>query len=143
MSLRLLILFSVCCFSITAYAGTIDTSSVENFNVAGIDHPEDIKNVLDNMKLSVRNGSFDYLINITALPIKAFVNNERIEIFDRVALEKYQSQVFNKKVLDAIEKQNFEGIFVNWRGVMVGSGELWIGRKYNSREVNIIAINNK
>lgn len=142
MPFKSLILFLVCYFSIIACAET-DTSSVDKFHVAGIDSPDDVKNILDNMKSSIKNNNYDYLVSITSLPIKAFVNNERIEISDRTTLKMYQSQIFNTKVIDAIEQQKFDELFVNWRGVMIGTGELWLGRKYKSQEINIIAVNNK
>jgi hypothetical protein len=39
---------------------------------------------------------------------------------------KSYSEIFNGKVIAAIKQQRFENLFVNYQGVMVGQGEIWM-----------------
>jgi hypothetical protein len=35
------------------------------------------------------------------------------------------NRIFNKKVTEAVERQSYDSLFKNWRGVMIGNGEIW------------------
>ena len=55
--------------------------------------------------------------------------------------------IFNTKVTAAIKSQRFEQLFVNWQGVMVGSGEVWISgvcpdKACRTHSLGIINVNN-
>jgi hypothetical protein len=39
---------------------------------------------------------------------------------------KSYSEIFNGKVIAGIKQQRFENLFVNYQGVMVGQGEIWM-----------------
>jgi hypothetical protein len=64
------------------------------------------------------------------------------------ACEKSYDQLFGSRVHDAINKQTFDGLFVNSRGVMIGTGEVWLGgacendRCTGRVDIRIKAINN-
>jgi hypothetical protein len=55
--------------------------------------------------------------------------------------------IFNDKVISAIAKQRFEDLFVNWQGVMIGNGEVWMSgvckdKECNEHDFGIVTVNN-
>jgi hypothetical protein len=58
------------------------------------------------------------------------------------------SAIFDQTVVDAIAAQQFETLFVNTRGVMIGNGEVWLSgvcqdRSCQNQSVTIVAVNRR
>ncbi|CAJ0684602.1 hypothetical protein LMG18091_00211 [Ralstonia wenshanensis] len=55
--------------------------------------------------------------------------------------------IFNPRVKAAIDAQRFEDVFVSYRGIMIGNGEVWISgiseRGRSKPTIKIISINNQ
>lgn len=51
-------------------------------------------------------------------------------------------EIFTVQIKEAILKQKVESLFVNWQGVMVGKGEVWLsGSDKSPARYGIIAVN--
>ncbi|MNY74494.1 hypothetical protein D3C86_2135360 [compost metagenome] len=48
-------------------------------------------------------------------------------------------KIINAKVKKALFAQKVDKVFVNWKGVMIGNGELWIGQF--GEQVGVFVIN--
>lgn len=58
------------------------------------------------------------------------------------------ARIFNPRVAAAVKNQKFESLFANYKGVMVGSGEVWISGVCRNKacadfDLGIIAVNNR
>ena len=58
-------------------------------------------------------------------PIRVKLNQKTTEIKDKAAFVKNYDAIFTDKVQQALLDQKVEETFVNYKGVMVGNGELW------------------
>ncbi|MBN2662990.1 MAG: hypothetical protein JXR68_05020 [Bacteroidales bacterium] len=112
------------------------TSSV--FSVAGVDNDQLVYEFVRNLKANI--GNKNTLSQMIEYPINSTVDDEKIQISSSDEFLENFDQIFNQNVVDAIQNQSYDDLFVNYQGVMVGDGVVWmsiIGDK-----IKIIAINN-
>lgn len=108
------------------------------FSVAGVDNDQLVYEFVRNLRANIGNKNIlsqmiDYPINPTIDDVKVQISSadEFLENFDHI---------FNQNVVDAIKNQSYDGLFVNYQGVMIGNGEVWLS--IVNDEIKIIAINN-
>ncbi|HUJ94568.1 MAG TPA: hypothetical protein VLW84_04825 [Terriglobales bacterium] len=82
------------------------------------------------------------VVQMVEYPITIKVGNKPVRLRKRSELLKLYDVAFDEKVKGFLAKQKFSGLFCNWRGIMVGRGEIWINTAENSHALKIIAINN-
>lgn len=56
-------------------------------------------------------------------------------------------EIFTQNVISAIKRQSYKNLWGNWRGVMIGEGEVWFSgicrdQSCSSYEIKVIAVNN-
>jgi hypothetical protein len=61
---------------------------------------------------------------------------------------KAYADVFNARVVAAVTKQRFEKLFVNYQGVMIGDGEVWMSSLCRDKDCRtsvfvIVTVNNR
>jgi hypothetical protein len=78
-----------------------------------------------------------------AYPIQVKINGKKVTITTKEQFIKRYDQIFNNKVKNALKNQKVDQTFVNYRGVMVGDGELWFNVSLkNQHQFFITSINN-
>jgi hypothetical protein len=60
---------------------------------------------------------------------------------NRSELLKYYEVAFDSRVKAFIAKQRFSDLFCNWKGIIIGHGEIWISTVGRSKNLKIIASN--
>lgn len=112
-------------------------------NVAGLKVTE-VKNFLSELQKNVTNNDRAALCAMMSFPLRT----SNGDIKDVTTCETKYTQIFNKRVIDAIRAQKYEDLFVRYTGVMIGSGEVWISGICRSEEceesdLKVITINNE
>jgi hypothetical protein len=111
-------------FCISAYG----TSAVEHF--------------LQDLQHSVAVDDRVHVAAMVRFPIGIRVHERALTLRNRDQLLKYYDVAFDPKVEAFIAKQKFSDLFCNWKGIMIGHGEVWINTSGKSSSLKIIAINN-
>ena len=115
-------------------------------NFTGLDALE-VRRFFELLKKASAKNDKKYLGNIVRYPITFYDHAKLKKITNHIDFEKKYSSIFNEKVRGAIAKQKYEDLFVNWQGIMVGNGEVWIsgivvGKSPSKIDIKIITINN-
>lgn len=107
---------------------------------------EEARAFFATLQAAVRAGNRAAVSALVEFPIEVSVAGNRRTISSRRAFEKRYDSIICKQVADVILSQDFESLFANWRGLMIGRGEVWFGgicedTKCAARRVRITAIN--
>lgn len=112
------------------------------YSVAGIDNDAAVEKFFNDLQEAVGKNERAKVTSMVAYPIKVRMGRHIIMLRKKSdLLEKYDS-VFNRKIKEAVRKQKVTELFVNWRGVMIGNGEIWFNQLDDSKNIRITAINN-
>lgn len=63
---------------------------------------------------------------LVAYPIRVKVNGKEIMLKSARAFVKYYDAIMTPKTTKAIVDQEYDRLFVNYQGIMFGSGQVWI-----------------
>jgi len=98
---------------------------------------EEIENFMKKIKLSIANDDKEWIAAHTRYPLKTTLNGqEKITIKNKQQLIDNFEQIFYPAYKEEIKKHCVCNMFYNPQGIMLGNGEIWIGKNV------IIAINN-
>lgn len=137
----IILLANVFCIQISPHA---HAAGGEKFAMAGMNASQ-AQSFLSLLKHRTASGDCRQLLPLVQLPIRAIVAHQRRIISKKKTFYHYCEQIFNKKVRLAIGQQQFDTLFVNYQGVMIGRGEVWFGlvvNKSGQKVIRVIAINN-
>lgn len=101
-----------------------------------------VKSFLQQLQIAVAADERERVVAMVELPVTIMVEGRRMKLRSRSQLLKYYDVAFDSKVKGFIAKQKFSDLFCNWRGVMIGRGEVWINGIGQPSQLKIIAINN-
>jgi hypothetical protein len=118
----------------------------ERASVAGM-MPEEIREFFHRIKDNVANDKRTELAAMVDYPITVYIGAAQEEIADADQFAANYDQIITPKVRDAVLNQREEDLSINYRGVMIGAGEIWFAavcsdNVCNEYAVYIIAINN-
>lgn len=74
---------------------------------------------------AVKRDDRGWVADHVSFPINIRIDNEQITIKTRQEFVTQYENAFNDKVRRAIESQQPDDLFKNWRGLMIGHGEIW------------------
>lgn len=96
------------------------------FALAGIDRPRDVRRFLNDLKDAADAGDLESLADHIRLPFTTYSKGEAVRQYaTRSELKPDLERLFTRRVLAAIQDQNFATLFVNYQGVMIGRGAVW------------------
>jgi len=114
--------------------------------IAGLDIQQ-ARAFFGKVKRAVDQGDRKAIARWVAYPTQVDLKGAKnVTIRTRAEFESHFDEIMNTKVVDAVRKQTYEGLFVNYQGVMFGNGEIWFsaikgpGGKFD--QYRIIKINN-
>jgi len=97
--------------------------------IAGLD-PKQAKAFFLDIKKAVGNSDRSALSKIVAFPSLVNLNSgKNKKIKNASEFLDHFDEIFTPKVIQAVRKQAYEDLFVNYQGVMIGSGEVWFSAK--------------
>jgi hypothetical protein len=123
---------------IVAAAGlsTADDQCIAQFGSAAV------KQFLRDFQAAVATDDRSRVAQMVEFPISIQVSGKPKRLRNRSELLKYYDVAFDTKVKGLIAEQQFNELFCNWQGIMIGRGEIWVNKVSSSRQFRIIAINN-
>jgi len=101
-----------------------------------------VEQFLGDLQHSVAVDDRAHVAEMVRFPISITVERKPVTLRNRDQLLKYYNVAFDAKVRGFIAKQKISGLFCNWRGIMIGRGEIWISTSGRPSRLRIIAINN-
>jgi hypothetical protein len=109
--------------------------------VAGL-KAEEVRQFLIELKSRVAKADGRWVCAVVQFPLES----DRHAVRNATQCRAQYSAIFGKAVIDAIAAQQFETLFVNARGVMIGNGEIWIAgvcrdNRCRNQSLRIIAVN--
>ena len=119
-------LFSICNGSYLnryslSFFGT--TSSVENF--------------MKKIKTAVINDNKNWLSHHICYPIVVNLKNvKKVSINNELMFLENYEEIIHENFKEKINKHQHFNMFVNWKGAMIGNGEIWISNTPNSTDDN-------
>jgi hypothetical protein len=116
--------------------------AANRYETAGIDDEASVGVFLRTLKTAVRHGDRKKVASLIAFPVIARVHGKSEQVKNAAQFVRWYPQIFNARVKKAVAKQNEKDLFVNWRGLMIGDGELWFGPAVKGAHLTIFAINN-
>jgi pimeloyl-ACP methyl ester carboxylesterase len=122
-------------------------SQADPFMAAGISYAE-AGDVLRQLQHAVAAHDARAVAALTEFPLTV---NGRRGPTNAAELAREFTSIYNDKVSQAVLRQTVDGLFANWKGLMMGRGEVWIRAscengsppgECRNRQVRVFAINN-
>lgn len=93
--------------------------------VAGLD-VQLSKAFFNEIKATIAKGDKRAVSKLISYPTTVNLKGEPNQVIrDRAEFEAHYDEIINERVLKVVRSQAYEDLFVNWRGVMFGRGEIW------------------
>lgn len=119
-----------------------------DFSVAGLTAGE-VESFLGTLKDAVANDDRRAVASLVRYPIRVQLDGQNTMIASAADFVSRYPEIINDNVKGALLAQETTELFANWRGVMIGRGEVWFGAVYEdprddeTYHLRIIAINNQ
>lgn len=110
-----------------------DGSKPTAWDVAGITRVQALKIFIKDLQYLVANDNREEISKLIRYPLNTTIKT------GADFLANY-NKIITPKVKDALAKANLRQLFRNYKGVMIGNGEIWIAQE--GKDFKIIAINN-
>ena len=108
-------------------------------NFAGFD-PLELRDIFNIVKKEAAEKNAKALSKLVQYPIRYSFSGKNSKAKNQIEFIHKFKLIFNSKVIDAITAQKYGDLFVNWRGAMIGNGEIWFIQ--NKDEPIKIIVNN-
>ncbi len=110
-----------------------DGSKPTAWDIAGITRVHELKIFVKDLQYLVANDNKEQVSKLIRYPLNSTIKTEADFLAD-------YNNIITPKVKDALAKANLRQLFRNYKGVMIGNGEIWIVQE--GKDFKIIAINN-
>jgi hypothetical protein len=110
------------------------------YEVSGITDPEKFNEIFRNVKDLAAKDDKQGLAEYVLYPMLLNKDGKSEKIADRKAFITNYDRIFTMDVKAALQAQKTEKLFANYKGVMVGEGQLWFGVT-DKGDVGITAVN--
>lgn len=114
-------------------------------DIAGLD-PKLAKGFLTYLKQALARGNKEAVSKLIAYPISVSLQGKKRKIASREEFEAHYAEIVTDNVAKAVQNQSYEDLFASYKGVMIGSGEVWFsatkGPSGKFDQYRVIAINN-
>jgi len=116
-------------------------NAIDNpYEVAGIDNPAEFVDFLSKLQKAVKFNNKKEVANFISFPLHVNHKGKTVQIKSKKQfIEKY-NKIMTEQVKKKLLAQKADKVFVNWKGIMVGDGEVWITQQED--RIVVYAINN-
>lgn len=112
------------------------------YETAGIDHPDQFNVFFTSVQKAVADGDKEQVADAVLYPLRVNANGTSQNYKDKAAFLADYDSIMTDSVKKALTDQKLDTLFVNYKGVMVGNGEIWFGVSPDAKDkYGIIAIN--
>jgi hypothetical protein len=78
------------------------------------------------LRQATQDNDTNWICAHVAYPLSVKIGGRKLRIKTNHDCQLRYKKLFSNKIRLAIESQSAENLFMNWQGIMVGRGELWI-----------------
>lgn len=123
-------------------AATPDTQD-NPYEAAGINDPAAFNKMFEAVKAAAAADDKETLADYVLYPLRVNIEGgESVTIDNKEQFIKQYDSVFTSSVKAALAAQEAATLFVNYKGVMAGNGQIWFGATADDpQQVGIIAVN--
>lgn len=114
---------------------------VAKYHLAGIDDAREAESFFRDFQNAVRASDKPRVASMIDFPIVVVLGGHRVKFANGSQLGRSYDLIFNAKVRDAVLQQDPSRLRPNWRGLIVGDGEIWFTKEGDSDVFKVIAIN--
>jgi hypothetical protein len=114
---------------------------VAKYHAAGIENTLAAESFFRDLQAAVKVSDKHEVSSMVDYPITVNLAGRRVKLTNAQQLVRSYESVFNAKVRRAVTNQNPSLLRANWRGLIVGDGELWFTQEADSDAFKITAIN--
>ncbi|MFF2482320.1 hypothetical protein [Paenibacillus sp. NPDC058071] len=123
----------------TAAAAAAAAVSNNPYYVAGIDSSEEFTTYFSKLQQAVKDGDSKSVADLISYPLRVNKSGKSFMIHSKEQFVQKYNRIITTEVKEKLLAQKADNVFVNWKGIMVGDGELWIGKIDN--KLGVIAVN--
>jgi len=109
------------------------------FAVAGIKDPTAFTSYFEKLQKNVAKNNKTAVADSISFPLRVNHNGKSVMIKTKKEFIAKYDKIMTAQVKKKLLAQKVDKLFVNWKGVMVGDGEVWLGQTKD--QLSIIAIN--
>jgi hypothetical protein len=85
--------------------------------------------VFNDLQRGVAAGDRAAVAGLMRYPVRVSIGGKSQKIADAAAFQRDYDKIVTPALAKLISEQKFDTLFVNWQGVMLGQGEVWINGK--------------
>ncbi|MGG4221161.1 hypothetical protein ABEW32_23385 [Paenibacillus jamilae] len=123
-------------------SSTAPNASQNPFEVAGIQDPKAFLNTFKALQKAVADNDKEKVADYILYPLRVNDVEKSLTIPNKKDFMAKYDQIFTDAIREALVNQKTDELFVNYQGVMVGSGELWLRRATdNPKHFGVFSIN--
>ena len=112
------------------------------FAVAGVEDPREVERFLSGLKRAVADDDRARVADMVNFPLRTNLRGRAARVRGRREFLRNYRSIFTAKVKRALAEEETGGLFANWRGVMVGDGEIWFRPSGRDGRLKIVTVNN-
>jgi len=91
--------------------------------------PAPYENVFTELQRGVAAGDRAAVAGLMRYPVRVTIGGKNQTVADAAAFQRDYDRIVTPALAKLIAEQKFDTLFVNWQGVMLGQGEVWINGK--------------
>ncbi|MDQ1064099.1 hypothetical protein B8X02_16290 [Stenotrophomonas rhizophila] len=84
------------------------------------------ESVFNELQRSVAAGDRAAVAGLMRYPVRVTIAGKNQKVADAAAFQRDYDRIVTPALAKLIAEQKFDTLFVNWQGVMLGQGEVWI-----------------
>ncbi|MHA6529310.1 hypothetical protein [Paenibacillus sp. BAC0078] len=124
----------------TSTPASVTSSDSKNpYEVAGINDPAEFTVYFAKLQKAVKDNKPAEVADLIAYPMNLIKDNKKYVIYNKDEFIKKYDRIFTNLVREKLLAQKVDKLFVNYQGIMVGDGDLWIGERNN--KLGVITVN--
>ncbi|WP_141499699.1 hypothetical protein [Paenibacillus luteus] len=101
-------------------------SAANPYEIAGIDDPKAFIEFFNKLQKAVAANDKKAVANLIAYPLRVNHDGKSVEITSKKQFISKYNQIITDQVKKKLLAQDVDKVFVNWKGIMIGDGEIWI-----------------
>lgn len=107
-------------------APQISPAFIERLEVAGVEDPRQALEFFNRLRSAVRRNDREAVLGMLRFRFTRYWHGTPRRRYDSAEeMAKDYDRIFTPGVLHAIDQAVFNELFANWKGVMIGRGEVW------------------
>lgn len=84
------------------------------------------RDLFDRLQQAVARDDADAVAALVSYPIEVSIDGETRTLADVEAFVRQYREIIDDEIRSAIESQRYADVLVNWQGVMLGDGQVWL-----------------